>query len=66
MTPDDLLKLLDLDAPDPLPPGAAGEVATDTPADPAASATALELDDWSLRRGDEFLADLSSARLRDP
>ena len=64
MNPDDLLKLLALDAPDPLPPSAAGEVLDDEP-DPAASPTALDLDDWSLRRGDEFLADTPALQARD-
>lgn len=65
MNPDELLRLLDLDAPDPLPPSAAGAVATDTPPDPAASPTALGLDDWSLRRGDELLADTPELRALD-
>ena len=65
MNPDELLKLLDLNAPDPLPPSATGEVVADGPPDPAAGPTALDLDDWSLRRGDEFLADTPKLRELD-
>ncbi len=56
MTPDDLLKDLGLDAPPEeidLPIGATPE---DRQAAPTPSATALDLDQWSLRRGRDALA----------
>ena len=65
MDPTELLRLLDLDAADPLPVTAAGDLPPPGEPDPAAGPTALDLDDWSVRRGDEFLADTPPLRALD-
>ena len=63
MDPNELLKLLDLKAKPP-PAGAPATAASTTPSDaPAASSpTALEVDEWGLRRGRDLIAE--SERLR--
>jgi uncharacterized protein with von Willebrand factor type A (vWA) domain len=59
---DELLKLLDLGArADPAPDGA-GPLAPDAVPAPSASPTALEVDEWGLRRGRDLVAE--SERLR--
>src|SRR5207302_8718784 len=64
MNRDDLLKLLDLDGPAVVPAGADDLAVTPAATGPAPSAhpTALDLDDWALRRGRELLAE--SGRLQ--
>lgn len=64
MGSDELLKLLDLGArADSAPDGAASLVPDAAPvASPPASPTALEVDEWGLRRGRDLVAE--SERLR--
>ena len=60
MDKDDLLKLLDLEGKEAAPSEATDLALTstaDTKPPKAASPTALELDDWALRRGGEVMAD---------
>ena len=59
MNRDDLLKLLDLNGKAVVPAGAADLAVTAAVTDPAPSAhaTALDLDDWALRRGRELRAE---------
>jgi hypothetical protein len=62
---EDLLKMLDLDGKEAAPPEATDLALTSTdapPPKPAASPTALELDEWGRRRGREVLAE--SERIR--
>lgn len=60
----DLLELLDLDGTPPDPPPSAGAVVTPAAAGPPADAnpTALEVDEWGLRRGRDLVAE--GGRLR--
>ena len=65
MDPTELLKLLELDAADPLPPTDDGLSLAPAEPDPDARPTALDLDDWSVRRGDELLTDTPALRALD-
>ena len=62
MGSDELLKLLDLGARPAPPPDGASPLAPDTASPEAAGPTALEVDEWGLRRGRDLLAE--RARLR--
>ncbi len=65
MDPNELLKMLDLGAKPPRPPDGSTPshpAAPDTPPPPDASPTALDVDEWALRRGRDLLAE--SDRLR--
>jgi uncharacterized protein with von Willebrand factor type A (vWA) domain len=57
MSPEDLLKMLDLGGAESVPPGASA-IRSDAPATPVSPhATAIDVDDWGLRRGRELVAE---------
>lgn len=56
MKPEDLLKLLDLSGSEPAPPPTESPInSTDSAATPSPYPTALEVDEWGLRRGRELV-----------
>lgn len=55
MNPEELLKMLDLGGAEPTPPGSSDVIVSGEPSSPG-SPTALEMDEWGLRRGRELVS----------